>query len=471
MNAIVPTKLIYVNRGKETNEMQTKQSKTFDFSIQSLAMSSRRWGLWLEFCVLLLTIFAFWHHAPPIRDRWLWLLGLAVPAFALRFLIWRRLASWTPLLGFALGLLALSLLNYAAAPMQRESYWIVMSRPLLGIWLLVAFGEMARAAGRMDGLLLASAGLGLLLGLGALLSSDWTTKSALFAPLIENLPRLDTRSFLPDMLLRFNVNEIAGALAWLTPLMVGLALRPALEQERWRPLLRTISATAAALLLIALLLGQSRFAIGGVLIGLALLLWTQTRGRWRAGLMITLVLVGLLQAVILFNLLPSSGDAGLNERDENTISTRGEIWASSLKMLNDHPVTGIGMAMFRAAVRQPPYEIEYYVQQGRGGPPHAHNEWVQMAAEMGWPGLLAFIGMQASAGWMLWRAGRRGSPTVRHLAITLASAWIAHAVYSLGDAIPLWDRFAFLFWWLAGLSAALFLCATRIEPKLKVETP
>lgn len=471
MNAIVPTKLIYVNRGKETNEMQTKQSKTFDFSIQSLAMSSRRWGLWLEFCVLLLTIFAFWHHAPPIRDRWLWLLGLAVPAFALRFLIWRRLASWTPLLGFALGLLALSLLNYAAAPMQRESYWIVMSRPLLGIWLLVAFGEMARAAGRMDGLLLASAGLGLLLGLGALLSSDWTTKSALFAPLIENLPRLDARSFLPDMLLRFNVNEIAGALAWLTPLMVGLALRPALEQERWRPLLRTISATAAALLLIALLLGQSRFAIGGVLIGLALLLWTQTRGRWRAGLMITLVLVGLLQAVILFNLLPSSGDAGLNERDENTISTRGEIWASSLKMLNGHPVTGIGMAMFRAAVRQPAYEIEYYVQQGRGGPPHAHNEWVQMAAEMGWPGLLAFIGMQASAGWMLWRAGRRGSPTQRHLAVTLASAWVAHAVYGLGDAIPLWDRFAFLFWWLAGLSAALFLCATRIEPKLKVETP
>lgn len=451
--------------------MQTKQSKTFDSSIQSLVISGRHWGLWLEFGVLLLTIFAFWHHAPPIRDRWLWLLGLAVPAFALRFLIWRRIVSWTPLLGFALGLLALSLLNYATAPMQRESYWIVMSRPLLGIWLLVAFGEMVRAAGRMDGLLLASAGLGLLLGLAALFSSDWTTKSILFEPLLAILPRLDARSVLPDMLLRFNVNEIAGALAWISPLMVGLALRPALEQERWRPLLRTISAIAAALLLIALVLGQSRFAIGGVLIGLVLLLWMQTRGRWRAGLVTSLMLIGLLQAVILFNLLPSSGDAGLNQRDENTISTRGEIWESGLKMLSDHPITGIGMAMFRAAVRQPAYEIEYYVQRGSGGPPHAHNEWVQMAAEMGWPGLLIFVGMQVSAGWMLWRVGRTGNPVYRHLAITLASAWIAHAVYGLGDAIPLWDRFAFVFWWLAGLSAALFLCATRIEPKLKVETP
>lgn len=434
-------------------------------------MSGERWGLWLEFGALLLTIFAFWHHAPPIRDRWLWLLGLAVPAFALRLMIWRRLASWTPLLGFALILLALSLFNYEGAPMQRESYWIVMSRPLLGIWLLVAFGEMARADGRMDSLLLASAGLGLLLGLAALFSSDWTTKSALFAPLLAILPRLDARSFLPDMLLRFNVNEIAGALAWVAPLMAGLALRPALKQERWRPPLRAISTAAAALLLIALLLGQSRFAIGGVLIGLALLLWMQTRGRWRVGLMSTLVLVGLLQAAILFNLLPDSGDAGLNERDENTISTRGEIWASGLKMLNDHPVTGIGMAMFRAAVRQPAYEIEYYVRRGSSGPPHAHNEWVQMAAEMGLPGLLAFMGMQISAGWMLWRVWHAGNPAYRHLAITLASAWIAHAVYGLGDAIPLWDRFAFLFWWLAGLSAALFLCATRMPTKLKVEMP
>jgi hypothetical protein len=47
--------------------------------------------------------------------------------------------------------------------------------------------------------------------------------------------------------------------------------------------------------------------------------------------------------------------------------------------------------------------------------------------------------------------------THRLLVKAIAAGLFAHAIYGLTDAIPLWDRFAFFFWWMLGLSGAQYV--------------
>jgi hypothetical protein len=40
--------------------------------------------------------------------------------------------------------------------------------------------------------------------------------------------------------------------------------------------------------------------------------------------------------------------------------------------------------------------------------------------------------------------------------LAAATGLLAHAVYGVGDAITLWDRFIFVFWWIMGLVGAVY---------------
>jgi hypothetical protein len=56
------------------------------------------------------------------------------------------------------------------------------------------------------------------------------------------------------------------------------------------------------------------------------------------------------------------------------------------------------------------------------------------------------------------RGSSAGSPQYA-AALAAGGALAAHAFFGIGDAIALWDRFAFLFWWMLGLTAAVYLSA------------
>ncbi|HLU12271.1 MAG TPA: hypothetical protein VK003_21515, partial [Oceanobacillus sp.] len=97
--------------------------------------------------------------------------------------------------------------------------------------------------------------------------------------------------------------------------------------------------------------------------------------------------------------------------------------------------------------------------------PHAHNEWVQIGTDLGIPGLLVFAGWFVVIGWMLLRVWRTGDLQARAFSLATACGLAAHLFYGLGDAIPLWDRFAFVFWWLIGLALAQYLLVASKSPQ------
>jgi hypothetical protein len=58
--------------------------------------------------------------------------------------------------------------------------------------------------------------------------------------------------------------------------------------------------------------------------------------------------------------------------------------------------------------------------------------------------------------WMLWKSWRGGDARVKAVVFAAGCGIIAHVFYGLGDAITVWDRFAFVFWWTAGIALAQY---------------
>jgi hypothetical protein len=433
--------------------------------------------------ILLLIIYTFWFHAPPIRDQWIWLLWFAVPIFWLRHRIQHRLWTRTPLDDLLIVFILLTALNFVAAPLARSNYIVLLCRPLLGIWIYIYFCEHAFTWRTLQWLVIVSVGMSLVLGFISLTTTAWhLDKSGDLAFIINALPHFDWRSLdgtfrmpffrdeilfppISEMGLSFNPNEVGGALAFIIPVMAGLALGNPRDdgnpvQKRVWTGIRIGAAIALGIALLSLFVGQSRFAIGGVILSLIIVVLLVKNRIWKiAALSIVGVLV-LLQIALLLNVftpaVDTSDTAGLSSRDQRTFTNRFDLWGSAVRMMFDYPLTGVGMSMYRTAVSQEAYQIEYYVQRGTV-PPHAHNEWFQIGADLGVPGFLMFLTMQAVVLWMLWKGWRSSHPHGQIVAVAVFGGLLAHSIYGIGDAITLWDRFSFVLWWLVGLAGAQYV--------------
>lgn len=432
-----------------------------------------------EWLILLVMVAALWFSDfNRIAALLLW-----PPLLAARWIVERRLWPRTPFDLLFAALFTLGLVSALAAPyryglidlggdgfsLPTQYTLIALGRPLLGLAIITSFASMAARRGHSQRLLLASTGLALLVGLLGLFSAQYMIKSQALQPIIGLLPRWTS---FPGAQGGFNVNEIAGAMAWLTPLMAGLGLyywrARAQETGRSAQALRLLAPLAFALLWAALFLGQSRFAIFGVLPALGLLVWLLLRGRWRGLGLAVVALFALLQVLVYFAPAATGPDSErLSRNNAVSSSSRLEMWSSGLAIVRDYPLTGAGVNMYRAGPVRAQYPVPSYA---NGILPHAHNEWLQAATDLGLPGLLVFAGFQAAALWMLWCVWRTGTARDRAIALALGAGLAAHAVYGLGDAITLWDRFAFVYWWMLGLAAAQYrLVSARAKGELKVE--
>jgi O-antigen ligase/cytochrome c-type biogenesis protein CcmH/NrfG len=241
-------------------------------------------------------------------------------------------------------------------------------------------------------------------------------------------------------------NEVAGVLTLFIPFVVALAAGALLTRRRRLVL---VLLPLAALLLLALVLTQSRTGLMAATIGALLALIAGARPGWRV-LGVGLAVVALLLLVVVLSPLRDwFVFAGANSW-QSVIGPRLGIWGQALDGIRDHPVWGMGLGAFGVLARwvyplAPPAETAIIED--------AHNLYFQTALDFGLLGGLLLIVLLALAGLSalgLVRA-RRPRSLSRLWAAGLLGALVAHALYSLTDAVALGTLGGVALWFVLGL--------------------
>ncbi|MEE8389486.1 MAG: DUF4012 domain-containing protein, partial [Anaerolineae bacterium] len=136
---------------------------------------------------------------------------------------------------------------------------------------------------------------------------------------------------------------------------------------------------------------------------------------------------------------------------------RVEIWKRALRIIQDHPLTGIGFDALYPVMhaRYPTFIIA-----AGSDVAHAHNIYLQVALDLGLPGLGAFLWLLLAFGWMLFQVWRgSASSAYRALAVGLFFGALAQMIYGLADAIALGQKPGIFLWAYLGLGAALYSIA------------
>jgi putative inorganic carbon (HCO3(-)) transporter len=329
------------------------------------------------------------------------------------------------------------------------------------------------------------AGLGIA-GLG-LFGTNWLAKFGFLMPITSRLPTRITG--LPGAEAGFSGNELAGALVWVIPVYIVLAVLLFVRARDvraawgwWRTVVLTAVIGMATLFVTGLLgLTQSRggyLGFGLAMIGLAFIVLSR---RWRLLLgsaviaaVILLVAVWRFQDDTVLHVLVNDSPALSPDSALGTWEGRSEVWSRAIYGIQDFPFTGMGMNTFRRVVHvlYPLFLVSPDVDIA-----HAHNEFLQAGLDLGIPGLIAFVALYIGAFWMLadiWRltptsnlqpstpalSKVEGSNLQLHLTRALVLGFggglFAHIVYSMTDAVALGAKPGFLFWMLLALIVGLF---------------
>lgn len=224
-------------------------------------------------------------------------------------------------------------------------------------------------------------------------------------------------------------------LGWATAATVGAS--------RWI-LDRWVAAASTLLILVALMLSSARgawVAAGAVVVCASCL----GNRRWR----FPVAAVAATLALVVFSLSPGLRARARTIVDIDANTGRLAIWAANLEAVRDHPLLGVGFGNYDR--RMESYYARHRLADRRS---HAHNSFLQIAAEAGIVGLSAFcllFGSVLVCGWKLLRRLGRD----HRLWVTAAGAWLGIIGFLVGSctqdtfadsecAMPMWFAVAVL---------------------------
>lgn len=322
----------------------------------------------------------------------------------------------------ALGYLLFGISLYAALlnwpPIHRHPEWIA--------WILVLFGLGMMAAAPF---------------LSQLTSSKLFNATA-FAPWLQRLAAMTPGDV--------NLNRMGGAMAVIYPMFLALGLRWDWTRRRWLPPLMLLLAGVSALVL---LFTQSRGAYLGAAVATALLLAL----RWRKLALIAplLLIAGVFVlsrggVEIFFDQVGVGADSALHGLDG-----RMELWSRGIYALTDFAFTGIGIGTFDLVI--PLLYPTFLIAPGTPMS-HAHNLFLQVGIDLGFPGLIAYLALMINVFVMLAQVLRQRTQALPWtLAAGTAASLTAMFVHGMLD-VPLWGtKPSFLPWLLVASAMALGL--------------
>jgi putative inorganic carbon (HCO3(-)) transporter len=268
-----------------------------------------------------------------------------------------------------------------------------------------------------------------------------------------------------------DVNALGAYLASLLPLV--LAMIAGAGTRAWR----LACGSAAAAVVAGILFTGSRAAWGAAAIAttgfvLGLLRWrlvdwspavyrTIARAAAVAAVVVAVALMGLsawatARDVRLYQ-QRSYRDAllhtlNLRASADERFKGRPQLWAAAVRMVTAEPLTGVGIGRyFKVVYAWAPRQEELPRPQE-----NAHNYFLQVAAETGWPGLVAFLALLGLAFSSSARTIRSTAPIgTRRLALALACGITAFAVSLLTGHSLLLHEGQITFWPLVGAAVLL----------------
>jgi O-antigen ligase len=124
---------------------------------------------------------------------------------------------------------------------------------------------------------------------------------------------------------------------------------------------------------------------------------------------------------------------------------RQQAWGVGMRVIKEHPLTGIGLNHVR---------MEKGIGYERA---HVHNHLLHTAAELGIPGLAAFLAILCGMGFMAWKVwwlSRDG--WMRMTVLGLGAGQLAHFIWGMGDTLTLGGKPGFMFWLSLALIAGVY---------------
>ena len=306
-----------------------------------------------------------------------------------------------------------------------------------------------------------------------MMGTDWsgTLPVPLLRVLTDRLPRLIA---LPGYASGFHPNRIAGALLWTAPFAVLLAsasiyrfITGKVPHNRKRRFYHLMLIGAAIFLIVTLILTQSRGAWLGFTLSLVFMFLVIVR-RNRTLVFGTILLVAILIAIVFILvgiddsstlLFPQEEDVLGDVLSTDTFIGRLMIWDRALIGVRDFAFTGMGMGTFSEVVQ---ILYPFFLINAERDIDHAHNNFLQVALDVGIPGLIAYLTIWIGAGIMLWRVWRISNQFwPRMFVLGCAGSLVAYFSFGLTDTIGLGDRPGIVFWILLGFIAGLHQLISR----------
>jgi putative inorganic carbon (HCO3(-)) transporter len=420
--------------------------------MRQLPRATTWWGIIEWACLLLITPLLLF--AAPARAPLL----LVIPAlWGLRRLILGRFVPRTPVDLPILVLMVMGGVGFCVSPDPRWSQ-MKIDELLLGVGLLYATVDLLAPAERLHwvpaGVVAISVAL---LGLG-MLGTRWVLKITRLEALTAGLP--GELAWLPEGETFFNPNVIGGALLLVLPFSLSLLVWAVRRGEhRWGWAL--VEGLTTVLSMGLLVLTQARGAWLGFTASLLVLLAVTRERLGRVGaalLLVTLVVLTTFGPVNLGQVVQLDQESA-RILSPVSMEQRLEIWSRAQYAIADFPLTGPGLDAFQYVM-----PLMYPLIQTHPGKavPHAHNEFLQVALDVGLPGLVAWQALYVVTFWMLWRVHRRSPDSlVQALALGSGGALTAHLVYAMTDCAVLDAKPLVVFWLVVGLSVVLYQTVDR----------
>ena len=266
-----------------------------------------------------------------------------------------------------------------------------------------------------------------------------------------------------------NNNHFAGLLEMALPISIAYALAMFSERfDRPSPTLNAVKAcvalAVAAVLLVVLLYSQSKSGLVAALCGLfvmgALPMASLLRGWKRVGAVACLAGVVLLAFVFLTPDASIGGFSGaVSIESGRNLEGRLPIWGNTLHLIRAYPLFGSGLGTFETAF------IKYQTAVIDRSFEFAHNDYLQLIAELGVVGFLILAGVMAGIFFKAIRAATGPDRQTRYLGLGCVGAMTAILVHSITDFNMYHPANAMFLAWISGIAASLPAGVRRRAPE------